>query len=133
MLGYRDQVKIIAVTWQAARADVAGNIPTAVPQNPFNWVGNAAAVTSEANSRANFKKSVDDLGALNTVNRTANQVSEDRSAAMHRAAEARHSLLGVWKIGDAHRGHMQGNGLAKSYNLVSRTNFNTAYNAWNPN
>jgi len=131
MLGYRQQIKNIAVTWQAARADLAAAIPTAVPPNPFGWANGGVAVTSEANERANHKKSIDDLGLLNIVAKTTAQLSQDRSAAMHAAANNRSTELGVWKVGDAHAGHMTGMN-PKTYNLVRRAAFNADYNTWNP-
>ncbi|WP_340202087.1 DUF4157 domain-containing protein [Ascidiimonas sp. W6] len=132
MLGYRQQIKNIAVTWQAARVALALAIPTAAPANVFaGWSNGGVVVTSEANERANYKKSIDDLGQLNVVARTAAQLSQDRSAAMNVAANNRATELGVWKVGDAHAGHMELDH-PRNYNLVRLADFNADYDTWNP-
>ncbi len=132
MLGYRQQIKNIAVTWQAARVDLAAARGMGAPAAVFGWTGGGVAVTSEANARANFARSVRDLAALNVVAETTAQLSQNRSAAMHVTANNRANESGVWKIGDAHRGHLEGEPKPLRYNLVSRAAFNADYNIWNP-
>lgn len=129
MLGYRQQIKNIAVTWQAARVALATARGDEKPPAVFDWTDGGVAVTSEANPRANFVQSVADLSALNIVARTVNELSQDRSAAMHVAANNRHTELGVWKVGDEHRRDMaRYQGI--QYNLVSLAAFNADYNTW---
>ena len=131
MLGYRQQVKNIAATWQAARVGLAAARGMGAPAAVFDWTDGGVAVTSEANARANYARSIRNLAALNIVAETTAQISQNRSAAMHVAANNRANEAGVWKIGDAHRGHLEGEPKPLRYNLVSRASFNADYNAWN--
>ncbi len=131
MLGYKQQVKNIAATWQSARVDLAAAMHRPAPAVVFDWSAGGVAVAGGGNYGARYKQSVDALADLNIVNETADDISRNRSAAMHVAANARHAELGVWKIGEAHRGHMAAEAHI-NYNLVSRAAFNADYNTWNP-
>jgi hypothetical protein len=131
MLALRPQVKNIAVTWQAARVALASAAGQPRPPVVFSWATGGTEVTSEAHKRADFKKSVDDLGQLNVVTDTRAQISSNRSDAMHTAANARAAEHGVWKIGDSHATDMQAKG-DRRYNLVSQATFNADYATWHP-
>ncbi len=64
------------------------------------------------------------------LNTTTEDVSRQRSSAMHRAANKFQRKKGIWKIGQAHVDHIKEEQEAPRYNLLSKTEFDEYYQAW---
>jgi len=57
-------------------------------------------------------------------------IKEGRDQGMHEAAEARSSVRGVWKIGQNHVDRIKDRYKERSYNLMTRAEFNEDFEKW---
>ena len=75
-----------------------------------------------------YKKGVEDMlvEANGLGGNNLDETRIKRSTAMDTVSTSRKNDYGIWKIGDAHYGDIQGGG-AKEYNLISKDEFNTEY------
>ena len=97
-------------------------------QLEFNWVQRTQAAASPQKSLENYKESINTL--LKTLKergllqRTREEIFEDRSDSMHNMANNCYKVRGVWKIGDAHVGYIENKYPDRKYELISECKFN---------
>ncbi|OJJ16775.1 hypothetical protein BKI52_33255 [marine bacterium AO1-C] len=78
------------------------------------------------NSLTDFRD-LKDLYGKQEFSELSREISQQRSEAMHEAANRRNKAKGVWKIGEKHRQDLEGKA-DKKYNLVSKEEFYKAGN-----
>lgn len=151
VLGMREDLDLLKVQLEALRAhrraiykngleNIGGIDSEASDKKQLELIKNTKKVLKLLKSRSKISlKSIrlfnENLEWFSTafftdLKTTTEDISRQRSHAMHRAANTFHSTKGIWKIGQAHVDHIKDEPKSPRYNLISKTEFDDYYQHW---